>query len=60
VAGIDIKIKCSDGYELKGTLHGSKGSTNNGIVIICGAFGVSRRFYDKFAKFLNKNNWVSA
>ncbi len=57
MAGIDIKIKCSDGYELKGTLHGSKGSTNNGIVIICGAFGVSRRFYDKFAKFLNKNNF---
>ncbi len=54
---IEIKIKCSDGYELTGTLHKSVQAVDNGIVIICGAIGVSRKFYNKFAQFLARNNF---
>lgn len=57
MSGIEIKIKCSDGYELTGTLHRSGQPVDNGIVIICGAIGVSRKFYNKFAKFLTKKKF---
>lgn len=57
MTGMDIKINCSDGYELTGTLYKSGQPVENGTVIICGALGVSRKFYKNFAQFLSRNNF---
>ena len=57
VAGKNIKINCSDGYELTGTLYKSDQTVKSGIVIICGAIGISRKFYKDFAQFISKNNF---
>jgi len=54
---LEIKINCSDGYELTGTLYRLGQPVENGTVIICGALGVSRKFYKNFAQFLSRNNF---
>ena len=44
-------MNCSDGYEIKATHY--KGGDH--AIVIAGAMGVARRYYDAFARFLSEN-----
>lgn len=48
----DLKIPALDGFELAGTLLQSTNSAPDSVVIMCGATGVKRQFYEQFATFL--------
>lgn len=48
----DVTISALDGFELAGTLFQSDSSDPGPVVIMCGATGVKRQFYEKFAMFL--------
>jgi predicted alpha/beta hydrolase len=44
-----LRLKASDGYPLQGSLYAGKGPD---AVVLAGATGVKRSFYDAFARFL--------
>lgn len=48
----DIRITCPDGYVLAGSLFKRDQGADKGAVVICNALGISRKFYEKFARFL--------
>ncbi len=54
----EITIQCEDGVDLTGTLFKRGNESENGVVIISSAFGITRSFYKQFAKFLSHNNFI--
>ena len=50
----EIRIMCSDGVELRASrFDGPEHEDCRGVMIVCSALGVGRRFYDPFARFFS-------
>ncbi len=54
----EITIQCEDGIYLKGTIFGGENEPEKGFVVISNAFGITRHFYKRFAKFLAQHNFI--
>lgn len=50
-----LKISCSDGYQLSATLFES--ATPKGVVVIASAIGIKQSYYERFACFLSENSY---
>jgi predicted alpha/beta hydrolase len=48
----DVTLTAADGYRLAATLHAPASGDAAGTVVVHGATGVPRRFYDRFARHL--------
>jgi len=46
------KIRAMDGFQLAATLYLPADSPTAGVIVICGATGVKRSFYHRYARFL--------
>ncbi|MEE4364002.1 MAG: alpha/beta fold hydrolase [Desulfotignum sp.] len=58
MTGKTIKIHCTDGYLLDSTVFEPDPDKAKGVVIICSALGVERRFYHTFAQYLCERHFT--
>lgn len=54
-----IKISCSDGFVLTGTLFGTATGQTRGVVVIACATGVLATYYHRYAKFLAEHGFAA-
>ena len=52
----EIKIKCSDNFELAGTLYET--TDLKAAIMLAPATGIKRKFYHSFCKFLAQNGYA--
>lgn len=49
----EIRIQCDDGVVLRGSRFQDPGKPSRGTLVLCSALGVSRNFYESFARFFS-------